>query len=144
MSPAPASASAASSSGLHSRKLRRKPKKGPVMTTVLRNGDYMGVHVSLGECRVLGVCPSLLLLLHCLTGTAGSAATDTGTATATATGTSAPTRVKRQRRSPYNGLVACVGEKLKNSSHLCSLESLPGPSNVFVLGILCCSVVRII
>ena len=35
---------------LHSRKLTWKPKKGPVKTTVLLQGDYMGLHVSLGEC----------------------------------------------------------------------------------------------
>ena len=38
--------------GVHSRKLTWKPKKGPIKTTVLLNGDYMGFHVSLGECRV--------------------------------------------------------------------------------------------
>ena len=34
---------------LHSRKLTWKPKKGPIKTTVLMKGDYMGFHVSLGE-----------------------------------------------------------------------------------------------
>ena len=36
---------------LHSRKLTWKPKKGPIKTTVLLKGDYMGFHVSLEECR---------------------------------------------------------------------------------------------
>ena len=36
--------------GLHSRKLTWKPKKGPIKTTVLLKGGYMGFHVSLGEC----------------------------------------------------------------------------------------------
>ena len=35
---------------LHSQKLTWKPQKGPIKTTVLLQGDYMGVHVSLGEC----------------------------------------------------------------------------------------------
>ena len=35
---------------IHSRKLTWKPKKGPIKTTVLLKGDYMGFHVSLGEC----------------------------------------------------------------------------------------------
>ena len=35
---------------VHSRKLTWKPKKGPVKTTVSLNGNYMGFHVSLGEC----------------------------------------------------------------------------------------------
>ena len=39
--------------GLHSRKLTWKPKKGPIKTTVLLKGDYMGFHVSLGECKGL-------------------------------------------------------------------------------------------
>ena len=34
-----------------SRKLTWKPKKGPIKTTVLLKGGYMGFHVSLGECR---------------------------------------------------------------------------------------------
>ena len=43
-------------SGLqHSRKLTWKPKKSPLKTTVLLQGDYMGFHVSLGECRPLAV-----------------------------------------------------------------------------------------
>ena len=37
---------------LHSRKLTWKPKKGPVKTTVLLQGDYRGFHVSLGERRI--------------------------------------------------------------------------------------------
>ena len=36
---------------VHSRKLTWKPKKGPTKTTVLQKGDYMGFHVSLGECK---------------------------------------------------------------------------------------------
>ena len=36
---------------LHSRKLTWKPNKGPIKTTVLLKGDYMGFHVSLGECK---------------------------------------------------------------------------------------------
>ena len=36
---------------IHSRKLTWKPKKGPIKTTVLLKGDYMGFHVSLGECN---------------------------------------------------------------------------------------------
>ena len=36
---------------LHSRKLTWKPKKGPVKTTALLKGVYMGFHVSLGECN---------------------------------------------------------------------------------------------
>ena len=36
---------------IHSRKLTWKPKKGPIKTTVLLKGYYMGFHVSLGECR---------------------------------------------------------------------------------------------
>ena len=40
---------------IHARKLTWKPKKGPMKTTVLLNGDYMGFHVSLGECRALGL-----------------------------------------------------------------------------------------
>ena len=35
---------------IHSWKLTWKPKKGPIKTTVLLKGDYMGFHVSLGEC----------------------------------------------------------------------------------------------
>ena len=35
---------------LPSRKLTRKPKKGPLKTTVPLKGGYMGFHVSLGEC----------------------------------------------------------------------------------------------
>ena len=35
------------------RKLTWKPKKGPTKTTVLLKGDYLGFHVSLGEC---GAC----------------------------------------------------------------------------------------
>ena len=35
---------------VHSRKLTWKPQKGPIKTTVLLKGDYMGFHVSLGEC----------------------------------------------------------------------------------------------
>ena len=38
---------------LHSRKLTWKPKKGPMKTTVLLKGGYMGFHVSLGECTEL-------------------------------------------------------------------------------------------
>ena len=41
--------------GLHSRKLTWKPQKGPIKTTFLLKGDYMGFHVSLGECSGLGV-----------------------------------------------------------------------------------------
>ena len=33
---------------IHSRKLTWKPKKGPIKTTVLLKGYYMGFHVSLG------------------------------------------------------------------------------------------------
>ena len=40
---------------VHSRKLTWQPKKGPIKTTVPLNGDYMGFHVSLGECRVSGL-----------------------------------------------------------------------------------------
>ena len=36
---------------LHSRKLTWKPKKGPIKTTVLLKGGYMGFHDSLGECK---------------------------------------------------------------------------------------------
>ena len=28
-----------------------KPQKGPIKTTVLLKGGYMGFHVSLGECK---------------------------------------------------------------------------------------------
>ena len=35
--------------GLHSRKLTWKPKKGPIKTTVLLKGGFLGFHVSLGE-----------------------------------------------------------------------------------------------
>ena len=28
-----------------------EPKKGPIKTTVLLKGDYLGFHVSLGECK---------------------------------------------------------------------------------------------
>ena len=35
---------------IRSWKLTWKPKKGPIKTTVLLKGDYMGFHVSLGEC----------------------------------------------------------------------------------------------
>ena len=35
---------------LHSGKLTWKPKKGPIKTTVLLKGDYIGFRVSLGEC----------------------------------------------------------------------------------------------
>ena len=28
------------------------PKKGPIKATVLLKGDYMGFHVSLGECNI--------------------------------------------------------------------------------------------
>ena len=38
---------------LPSRKLTWKPKKGPIKTTVLLKGGYMGFHVSLGECMHL-------------------------------------------------------------------------------------------
>ena len=40
-------------------KLTWKPKKGPMKTTVLLKGGYMGFHVSLGECNLLVglVCP---------------------------------------------------------------------------------------
>ena len=57
---------------LHSRKLTWKPKKGPIKTTVLLKGDYLGFHVSLGECsislrdpsgfcRVQGIPPECIL-----------------------------------------------------------------------------------
>ena len=36
---------------VHSRKLTWKPKKGPMKTTVLLKGDFLGFHVSLGECK---------------------------------------------------------------------------------------------
>ena len=36
---------------VHSWKLTWKPKKGPIKTLVLLNGDYMGFHVNLGECK---------------------------------------------------------------------------------------------
>ena len=39
---------------LHSRKLTWKPKKGPIKTTALLKGDYMGFHVRLGECKDSG------------------------------------------------------------------------------------------
>ena len=32
-------------------KLTWKPKKGPIKTTVLLKGGYMGFHVGLGECK---------------------------------------------------------------------------------------------
>ena len=35
---------------VHSRKPTWKPKKGPIKTTVLLKGGYMGFHVSLREC----------------------------------------------------------------------------------------------
>ena len=38
---------------VHSQKLTWKPKKGPIKTTVLLQGDYMGFHVSLGECSYM-------------------------------------------------------------------------------------------
>ena len=38
---------------LHSRKLTWQPKKDPIKTAVPLNGDYMGFHVSLVECRFL-------------------------------------------------------------------------------------------
>ena len=41
-------------SQIHSRKLTWKPQKGPIKTTVLIKGGYMGFHVSLGECIPLG------------------------------------------------------------------------------------------
>ena len=43
---------------LHSRKVTWKPKKVSIKTTVLLKGDYMGFHVSLGECThlKLGCC----------------------------------------------------------------------------------------
>ena len=37
---------------IHSRKLTWKPKKGSTKTTVCLKGDYMGFHVSLGECAL--------------------------------------------------------------------------------------------
>ena len=40
---------------VHSRKLTWKPKKCPLKTTVLLKGNYMGFHVSLGECISLGL-----------------------------------------------------------------------------------------
>ena len=40
--------------GIHSRKLTWKPKKGPTKTAVLLKGDYVGFHVSLGECILVG------------------------------------------------------------------------------------------
>ena len=40
--------------GLHSRNLIWKPKKGPIKTTVLLKGHYMGFHVSFGECMGSG------------------------------------------------------------------------------------------
>ena len=52
---------------LHSRKLTWKPKKGPLKTTVLLNGGYMGFHVSLGECtsirNELCFCSPMVLLV---------------------------------------------------------------------------------
>ena len=30
-------------------------QKGPMKTAVLRKGDYVGFHVSFGECRACGV-----------------------------------------------------------------------------------------
>ena len=36
---------------LHSQKLTWKPKWGPIKSTVLLKGDYMGFHVSLGDCN---------------------------------------------------------------------------------------------
>ena len=41
---------------LHSWKLTWKPKKGPIKTLVVLKRDYMGFHVSLGECIAVGVC----------------------------------------------------------------------------------------
>ena len=43
---------------LHSRKLTWKPKKGPIKTTVLLKGGYMGFHVSLGECKPFTLNPN--------------------------------------------------------------------------------------
>ena len=40
---------------IHSRKLTWKPKKGPIKTTGLLKGGYMGFHVSLGECNLFPV-----------------------------------------------------------------------------------------
>ena len=37
-----------------SRKLTWKPQKGSIKTTVPLKGGYMGFHVSLGECSILG------------------------------------------------------------------------------------------
>ena len=48
---------------VHSRKLTWKPKKGPIKTTVPLKGDYMGFHVSLGECNWLFVPPTPRLRL---------------------------------------------------------------------------------
>ena len=44
---------------IHSRKLTWKPKKGSIKTTVLLKGDYMGFHVSLGECNCSEVLGSV-------------------------------------------------------------------------------------
>ena len=41
--------------GLHSWELTWKPKRGPIKTTVPLKWAYMGFHVSLGECMVLGL-----------------------------------------------------------------------------------------
>ena len=38
---------------LHSWELTWKPNRGPIKTTVLSKGGYMGFHVSFGECIYL-------------------------------------------------------------------------------------------
>ena len=48
---------------IYSRKLTWKPKKGPIKTTVLLKGGYMGFHVSLGEC--ISYCMATWTRLEC-------------------------------------------------------------------------------
>ena len=40
---------------VHSWELTWKPKRGPIKTTVPLKRGYMGFHVSLGECRLVGL-----------------------------------------------------------------------------------------
>ena len=49
---------------IHSRELTWKLKKGPIKITVPLKGDYMGFHVSLGEC-IFESCPVDALLGFC-------------------------------------------------------------------------------
>ena len=45
-------------SRLHSRKLTWQPQKGPIKTTGLLEGDYMSLHVSLGESNTKSETPN--------------------------------------------------------------------------------------